>query len=112
MIIEDPINVYWYIQGNFRMFLWKYLPILLRKHIKEQFLYRFYTADRCTANESCLFCGCSVSKGLYFANKACSLSKLKDPEMREAITGRKTPCYPEMLNVYDWEMYKFKNKIK
>ena len=111
MIKEDPLNVYYYLQGNIRMFLWNYLPMFLRKHIEEQFLYRFYSAKSCTQNEACLFCGCSTRKGLYFANKACSLEKIQDDYIKNQLTGRTTACYPKMMNKYNWELYKLENGI-
>jgi hypothetical protein len=111
MIKEDPTNVWWYIQGSFRMFLWNYFPIFLRKHIEEQFLYRFKSAKQCSESGSCLFCGCSIKQGLYFANKACSLEKVQDDDIKNQLTGRTTACYPAMMSKYDWELYKLENGI-
>lgn len=112
MIKNDPMNVWYYIQGSFRMLLWNYFPIFLRKHIEEQFLYRFKAASQCSINGSCLWCSCSTTQGLYFANKACSLSKVEDDNIKNQLTGRTTACYPVMMSKYDWELYKLENNIK
>lgn len=112
LIRYDPLNIFWYVQGNLRMFLWLYFPLFIRKHIEEQFLYRFYEAKSCTQNEACLFCGCSTRKGLYFANKGCSLEKIKDDYIKNYVTGRTIACYPKMMSKYNWELYKLNNNIK
>ena len=112
LIKEDPINIWYYVQGNLRMFLWLYFPLFIRKHIEEQFLYRFYEAKQCTQNGSCLWCGCSITQGLYFADKGCSLEKVKDEYIKNYVTGRTTACYPKMMNKYNWELFKLENNKK
>lgn len=84
----------WYlIQGETRMFLYTYLPFMVRFKVRRMFEERKVAAKKCLENKSCVFCGCKTPS-LFFANKGCGLSKLT-PENREIVAGRKSACYPD-----------------
>lgn len=103
MIVSDYRNVYYYFQGTLRMMLYNISPFLIRQHIREQFEYRKYVADKCSKNKSCLGCGCKTDD-LFFANKPCSLKKY-DKQTRMNIAGQDYFCYDTMLNKKDWEKF-------
>ena len=100
-IMDDPLNVWYYIQGTVRMWLYNNYPILLRPHIIDQFEWRKKRALKCSKNKSCLACGCKTDD-LFFADKACSLSKIDSDEKRIFLAQRKTVCYPKMLGRKEW----------
>lgn len=102
---DDPINMWWYVQGTFRMWLYNHARWALRKHIVEQFEWRKGRAGQCTINKSCLFCGCTTPD-LYFADKGCGLAKVNDDFTRILIAKRKTVCYPPMMTAQKWKINK------
>lgn len=78
-----------YATGNYRYFIYKNLPFLMRKHIKEQYEWRLTIMNKgCLINGECLICGCKTPH-LQFANKACE-----------------GDCYPNMMSKKMW------NKIR
>jgi len=64
-------DVWWYLQGTTRQFLYNRLPFLLRKKVKDMYHDRIKKAKPCYDNGECLHCGCKTPD-LFFANKACS----------------------------------------
>ena len=104
-INQNPKLIVDYLQGTFRMILFKNLPFLIRKHIREQYVYRKKNARQCSKNGSCLVCGCKTDD-LFFANKECSLNKITDDFTRIILVGKKVPCYPRMMNKKEWLNYK------
>lgn len=100
-IMADPKNVWYYVQGTVRMWLYKNYPILIRPHIQEQFEWRKKRALKCSKNKKCLACGCKTDD-LFFADKACSLSKIDSEDTRIFLANRKTVCYPEMMSNKKW----------
>lgn len=101
---KKPEDVYWYIQGTARMFLYDAAPWLIRKHILEQFQDRRLKAISCSEKGSCKFCGCKTDD-LFFANKPCSLSELS-LRNRKLLYKQEDPCYGEMMSRQEWETYK------
>lgn len=84
-------DVWYYIQGNTRQFLYDKASFLLRKHIKEQYEFRKKVANKeCKENFECKECGCAIPQ-LFFANKPC-----------------KGNCYGKMKTKTNWN--NFKNK--
>ena len=85
---------------NYALAKWRYkcyykfnyrLRFLIRKHIREQFIYRKEIMNlTCWNQGSCIHCGCQVPS-LQFANKSCE-----------------GDCYPPMMSKKNWN--KFKNK--
>ena len=93
--MDNPVDGWYFIQGEVRLFLDKYLPFMIRPSIKAKIEARKKAAKKCLENGSCVFCGCTTPD-LFYANKACGLSKISDPQVRFRIAGRTTPCYPKM----------------
>lgn len=109
------IDVWYYIQGNFRYYFYyggnlsKKFPLIawlrkrvIRKHIKEQITFRIQVMDSQCYNEgSCKICGCETTK-LQMADKACEGN-----------------CYPHMLPLSKWkhvkniiyDYYKVRNNV-
>lgn len=87
-------NIGRFIQGYTRMFTEAFG--LLETHKKEQVVWRSHEAKECTANGSCLFCGCSTP-AKYYSDEAC-----EDPNRK---------CYPAMMSEASWEQYKKSNNI-
>lgn len=100
-IMDDPKNMWYYVQGTVRMWLYKNYPIFLRVHILQQFEWRKKRALSCSKNGSCLACGCKTDD-LFFADKACALSKIESEEKRIILANRKSVCYPKMLSKTKW----------
>lgn len=100
---NNPIDVWWMIQGETRMFLYTYARWMVRVHIKEQYIFRSIAASKCTDNKSCLFCGCKTPD-LYFANKPCGLTKVSAANRRK-VFKQNNPCYGKMLNKKQWKEY-------
>jgi hypothetical protein len=99
---DTPEDAFYYLQGSVRYFLYQrwYLSWMVSTHIKEQFLYRLSVANRqCTAAGECVCCGCKTP-ALYFADKACAVSKYKACE--EGL--KLTVCYPEMVSAETWKL--------
>lgn len=109
-IKENPKDVWWFLQGTVRMFLYRKTPWLIRKHIREQFEDRKTKAKVCSERGSCKFCGCKTDD-LFFANKACSLSELT-LRNRRLIYKQDDPCYGEMMSKQEWTSYKKDKFIK
>jgi hypothetical protein len=107
--INNPEDMWYFVQGETRQFLYNNLPFLLRTHIKEQYVYRLGAASKCTENKSCIICSCSTPS-LYFANKACSAKKLSYSN-RKIMLGTTEFCYDEMLNKKQWLNYKKRWKL-
>ena len=82
-------NIWYYIQGNIRNFLYYNCDYFLYSHIKEQISYRIKSMDReCYFRGSCVLCGCETV-ALQMANKSCN-----------------KPCYPPMVNKKTWNFWK------
>ena len=89
-------DVWYYIQGNVRSYLyytnWWVLPlhIFIPLHILEQMVVRLNTIEEseCYDKGSCKHCGCKVPP-LTFCNKACEGN-----------------CYPRMMDAYQWFLFK------
>ncbi len=82
-------DVWYFIQGNIRYFLYNYYRYLLRKHIVEQYEYRKKVADKqCIDEFACKECGCETPQ-LFLANKECE-----------------GDCYGPMRNKKDWNNLK------
>lgn len=113
---ERPlIDVWYYIQGNYRYYFYyggqlsKRFAILawlrkrvLRKHIKEQIDFRIKVMDpQCYNEGSCKICGCETTK-LQMADKSCDGN-----------------CYPHMMPAFKWQhvrniiydYYKVRNNV-
>ena len=103
-IKKDPKNVWWYIQGTIRMFLYKNARFLVRQHIVEQFEYRRKKAIVCSERGSCKFCNCKTDD-LFFSDKACSLSELT-LRNRKLIYNQEDPCYGIMMSEKEWDRFK------
>ncbi len=91
-------DVWYYVQGHTREKIYyskyKWVKLLMRKHIKEQFEWRLKQMDKeCYNNGQCKICGCDIP-ALTFANKSCH-----------------KPCYPKMKNRFDWEWFKMYNDL-
>ena len=84
-----------FIQGYTRQFSDSFG--LLPQHKKEQVIWRESKAADCVANKACLFCGCEMPAKLY-SDECCT-----DPQRR---------CYPDMMDLEDWECYKKANNIE
>lgn len=69
---------------------------LLEYHKKEQVIWRTEQAKECTANGSCVYCGCGTP-AKYYSDEAC-----EDPVRK---------CYPAMMTEYTWEEFKQHNDI-
>lgn len=109
-IMAEPRLVVDFLQGTGRMKLYTFNPMLIRKHIREQYEWRSRVAAPCTINGSCLVCNCTCPD-LFFANKACSLSKIKDTAVRELLAGRSEACYPRLMSARVWREFKQKTNI-
>lgn len=83
-------NVYYFIQGKFRNFVYhSFAKSLLATYIREQIDYRLKVMNpTCYSEGSCVMCGCDTP-ALQMANKSCP-----------------KPCYPEMLSKKNWTEYK------
>jgi hypothetical protein len=82
-------DVWYYVQGNVRSFLYYNFDWLLPKHIREQINFRINSMDRtCYAQGSCIMCGCETT-ALQMANKACD-----------------KPCYPHMMPRKYWNYFR------
>lgn len=93
-----------YIVGTYRQKCYdsKNFKFLVRTHIKQQYRVRRAKAKACKERGSCLFCGCKTPD-LFFANKACGLSKVEDFYTRKLIANRTLPCYDKMLSKKEWK---------
>ena len=108
-LLKDPLNIWYYIQGNIRHFFYKNFKYALRKHIIEQFEWRIIKASKCYNNNGgCLCCGCDTPQ-LFFADKACSVSKISACKLIPELNGE--ICYPKMMNRNSWNLFKIENKI-
>jgi hypothetical protein len=91
---EIPLSdVWYYIQGHTREKIYyskyKWVKLLMRKHIREQFKWRLTQIDKeCYSNGQCKICSCDIP-ALTFANKSCH-----------------KPCYPRMMSALQWEWFK------
>lgn len=88
-------NIYAYLQGNFRYWIYYKCPILkfiVPNHIWEQIEVRIksITAE-CYNQGFCRHCSCTVTQ-LQFANKPCG-----------------EPCYPVMVDRFWWTFIKNHN---
>lgn len=101
MVWEDPLNVWYLVQGTVRYFFYNKAKWLLRKHIVEQYEWRTKKAKKCLENKSCLACGCKTPE-LFFADKPCALSKINDEFTRILVAQRKLVCYPKMMTKNKW----------
>lgn len=85
MRLPTKEDIGFFLQGYCRLILYKTIPFLLRKKVKDHYRARLRLAKPCLDNTECLACGCSTP-ALFFANKACSA-----PEYLE-----RPACYPSM----------------
>lgn len=59
-------NIFWYLQGNSRYLLIKYLPIIVSKYIRTQIAWRNNSvATVCELLGACEHCGCSIPELQY-----------------------------------------------
>jgi hypothetical protein len=85
------VNYWWFIQGWVRYYLHKFAPFLLRRHIREQVIFRESVASPyCKARGDCI-CGCPLPQ-LYYADKTCGVKGVDS-------------CYPKMLSKYEWRKF-------
>ena len=81
-------NIWYYIQGNVRKFLYYNFKILLPRHIIEQIEFRLKLTDKACYNQGfCEICGCNIP-GLQMANKSCP-----------------KPCYPKIMDRLTWRLF-------
>ena len=93
-------DVFYYIQGNVRSYLyytnWWFLPlhIFIPAHILEQMVVRLDTikGSECYEKGSCKHCGCKVPP-LTFCNKTCEGN-----------------CYPHMMDAHKWLLFRQGNQ--
>lgn len=79
-------NIYSYIVGNYRHFIYsrENLKWLLRNHIKEQFDLRIKSMNpECLEKGACISCGCKTPQ-LQMADKSCDYN-CYPPLMRKSI---------------------------
>ncbi len=108
MVKEDPMNIWYFIQGYYRY--WLRNTWLIRKHIKEQFEYRLKnTNSKCIEQGSCVVCTCKVPE-LLMADKPCSMKKIPI-ESRMFFFGNDKICFEKMLNKKDWQQFKIENEL-
>ena len=87
--MKKILDIYYYIQGWTRYYLYYKYSFLMRKHIKEQIQYRIISMDNtCFSNGNCKMCGCATT-ALQMCNKQCD-----------------KPCYPKILNRKKWNAVK------
>lgn len=106
MLREDPWNAWYYWQGNYRLLAYNYFRWAIRNHIIDQYHERSFSATKCLINQHCIFCGCKTPN-LFFANKACGLTKL-NRNNRKLVFQKEEPCYGPMLSKSEYQ--KIKNK--
>lgn len=84
-IWNNPLDVWYYVQGNIRYILWySNFKFLIRKHIRLQIAIRIKSMNReCHISGACIKCGCKTTH-LQMCNKACD-----------------GDCYPKMLSKKD-----------
>ena len=89
-------NIFYYVQGNIRAYLyytnWWFLPlhIFIPAHVLQQMVVRLNTIEgsECYEKGSCKHCGCKVPP-LTFCDKSCEGN-----------------CYPYMMDAYQWLHFK------
>jgi hypothetical protein len=85
-------NVWAYLQGNYRYFIWYSFPVyrtkLIRGHILEQVEYRLNSMNKDCYNKGFCKCGCKTIN-LQFADKTCV-----------------DICYPYLVSKMMWEFLK------
>ena len=89
-------DIFYYIQGNIRAYLyytnWWFLPlhIFIPAHVLQQMVVRLNTIEgsECYEKGSCKHCGCKVPP-LTFCDKSCEGN-----------------CYPYMMDAYQWLLFK------
>ena len=80
-------DIFAYLQGYYRyhLFYSKHFKWLIRKHIYDQIVWRISIMNlECYTEGCCKLCGCDTT-ALQMADKQC-----------------KKPCYPDMMNKFDW----------
>lgn len=79
------------------------------QHIYEQIIWRrtqvHFNSPMCWYSGKCKVCGCDIL-GKTMEDRACSISEHPD------LLAKRKPCYPEMMEEKEWEIYKDQNKIK
>jgi hypothetical protein len=108
LIKQDYWNLWYFWQGTIREWIWNNYPIIMRTHIKEQFIYRTIKAYECAKNGSCIVCGCTTP-ALFFANKPCALSHVQKSNWH--VFGKTELCYPKMMNKKEWNDFKQLNNL-
>ena len=93
MVTKKQIKAF--AEGTLRQFLMKtWFKFLVRKHIKEQYKYRFAKAKpECHQKGECTGCGCKMP-AVLLANKPCRIG-----------------CYGVMLDKKQWKKFKKTNNI-
>ena len=81
------------------------MGIEVPKHIYEQYKYREIAAKECIDNITCLNCECFIKEKIL-EDRGCSIL-----EGKGKLVGKKSPCYPDLMNASDWKEYKIKNNI-
>jgi hypothetical protein len=81
---KDIVN---YVEGNWRYFLYKVAPWLLKKSTKVEFESRKLQAEKCLINGSCYGCGC------------------KTPEKFMSSDACKEGCYEEIPRSYFFKFF-------
>lgn len=87
--MKNKIDIWYYMQGNYRYFLYYRLnKFFIRRHILEQIAWRVHWMDkRCYDRGACIKCGCATT-ALQMCNKQCD-----------------RPCYPPMLSKKIWKQF-------
>lgn len=83
-------NVLCFIQGWVRYYLVKYVPFLVRRHIREQIAWREKQAHPFCKNQGQCICGCAIPQ-LHYADKRCGVGDIF--------------CYPKMMNKNEWRKF-------
>lgn len=99
---KSPADGWYYIQGEYRLFVYRRWPGLLRSHIKEQYEWRKKAAQLCYRQGQCKCCDCTTPD-VFFADKACSIA---NPVYRRKCGHMGEPCYPRLMNRRRWITYK------
>lgn len=103
-------NIYAVIQAFFRKARRNVGGFDLQPHMYEQIIWRrtqvIEKSPKCWKSGKCVVCGCDIL-GKTMEDRACSIY-----EDEGALLSGKLPCYPEMMDKYNWKRYKELNNIK
>lgn len=87
-VVNNPVDVWYFIQGEFRYLLYRKAAWALSDAIKAVYHQRIKLAKECYDNGECVCCGCTTPS-LFFADKGCARLKYQD-----ICPGK--PCYLPM----------------